>query len=561
MALRRFLKRLLVVGLLCATHSPAAHGRLAAAAFTLALSPALVAEIPGGRIRTAPHTAPLLHALLDSLEGPTAAEHWQGSHESLQALQELIRSGRALLLTPPDADPQLPQGVSSWLASAERTVAALPAGPSYPQLRRAVVALLVEVWLVAGASWSQSYDNAATRILLKLYDLHAASSVRKSVVEYYHFSKAAGTSVCVTSAAMGCTTFSVTEQYTCLVPEFVDGPRWMSRKAHNSRCRRTLPGYSQCLTKLYTKLARWGQRYSPRSALVGCSERAAWLSDRGFNFYASEYTLRGRGGNVSDAPALCSGFLNLAVLRAPQARLLSHMRYIVRITYDWLGERTAQYLRNMTLYDWQRLVPAAFDNYYIRSLLGEAAFYARTGELNATEHLPAARAVLGAMDVLLVLEDSERLLELGHRWGLGWRKTFLQAEGRISSRASGEVIQIAERVVPNGAAAEELAAANHLDEQLYEYAVRLSRLDAVVWAVAEAAGVVPPATETAAAAATATAHVEDDRTGAVGGVVPVPVPAPERGPCGYVAPVWPRPSAPPLPPNASGCIPPSPAPH
>lgn len=50
------------------------------------------------------------------------------------------------------------------------------------------------------------------------------------------------------------------------------------------------------------------------------------------------------------------------------------------------------------------------------------------------------------------------------------------------------------QVVPKGEAAEELAVANSLDKQLYGFAFLLSRLDAVVWAAAEAANLTPPAT-------------------------------------------------------------------
>ncbi|EFJ47127.1 hypothetical protein VOLCADRAFT_105192 [Volvox carteri f. nagariensis] len=454
-----------------------------------------------------PNTTALLHALLESIGTTHVVAHWQGDPTAIEALQELIRSGREAGFLPPAQSPltqehrrrhrrhqhrrqlqnqyhsrrlgERPEGLSSWLAAAERYVGAVPEGHSYPLLRRLD-------------------DAAAMRILMKLYDLHAASAVRKSAVEYYHFSKAAGTSVCVTSAEVGCTTFSVEEQYTCLIPEFNDGPRWINRKAYNARCRRALPNFSRCESKLYTQLAKWGMRYGSRSLWLSCEQRSARLDERGFTFYASEYTLRGRGGNVTSPPALCSNFLNLAVLRDPQQRLVSHMRFIVRTTYDWLGEHTAQYMRSMTLADWRRLLPAALDNYYVRALLGEKGFYVRTAWLSPFKHvcriLPGEWIQLDKNTAIRLAnpQDSEQLLQLGHTWGLGWNRTFLQSEGRSSSHMSREAARIADKVVPRGAALKELVAANSLDEQLYEYAVLLSRLDAVVWAAAEEAEVPLP---------------------------------------------------------------------
>ncbi|GIL53633.1 hypothetical protein Vafri_9246 [Volvox africanus] len=537
---------------------------MVATAFKLALSPTHLNATHDG-VQLHLNATTLLNTLMEIVESASVEQHWQGKRGDLQTLNELVRSGRALFLSSEKRHQQQQQQqqqrslgsgeLSSWLTVVERCTTAVQEGQSYPLFRRVVSALLLETWLAAGDSWSKAPDAVARRILLKLYDLHAASARRKSAVEYYHFSKAAGTSMCVTSAVVGCTTFSVKEQYTCLVPEFGDGPRWINRKAHNSRCRRVLPGFSQCLTKLYTKLAKWGLHYNNRSAVLGCEERAKWLSDRGFNFFASEYTLRGASGDVTAPPALCSGFLNLAVLRAPLSRIYSHMRYVVQTTYEWMGERTADYMANISLQDWRRLLPAAFDNYYIRGLLGEGGFYTKTGALNASAHLPAARGVIGAMDVILILEDPEALLQLGHGWGLGWPRTFTHAEGRSSIRLDKVVAKIVEKVVPRGEAAMELAAANSLDEQLYEFAVLLSRLDSVVWAVAEAAGLTPPAA--------AISSPDGDRR-----IVPFARAfshsrsggSNDRIPCGYVPPRWPKPPAPPMAPNATGGPPPTPLP-
>ncbi|KXZ53694.1 hypothetical protein GPECTOR_6g611 [Gonium pectorale] len=402
--------------------------------------------------------------------------HWAGDSQSLNATLGLLRAGRETLLPLVQprqrrsawlarwrelaAKPPQPSAISDWLAAAEATVQGIAEAASYPALRRCVVALILQAWSAAGARWSQSDDAAAMRILLKLYSLHRSAALRKSAVEYYHFSKSAGTSVCVASAVEGCTTYSTSEQFTCLMPAFVDGPRWISRQAHEERCRIAMPDYGNCTKSIYSKLAKWGSRY-PKGSLMVCRKRAKALELGGLNFYASEYTLRGQGGVPGAPPALCGQFLNFAVV--------SHLQFLVRLTHNWMGRRTAQYYDGMSLADWHALLPGLLDNFYTRGLLGERVFYLPVGGLNASQLLPAAQAALGAMDVLLVLE----------------------VEARSATDTHAEVEEIANQVLPSGAAAQELEQANSLDEQVYSFAVLMSRLDAVVWAAAEAAGEEP----------------------------------------------------------------------
>ncbi|GIM05418.1 hypothetical protein Vretimale_9920 [Volvox reticuliferus] len=186
------------------------------------------------------------------------------------------------------------------------------------------------------------------------------------------------------------------------------------------------------------------------------------------------------------------------------------------------------------------------------------------GALNDSVHLPAARSVISAMDVVLILEDPEALLQLGHAWGLGWPRTFTHAAGRSSSRLHKDVARIISTVVPMGEAAMELATANSLDGQLYDFAVLMSRLDSVVWAVAEAAGLSPPAA--------AISYPDGDRPmghsahgfGISHGHGHVysrsSSSSNDRIPCGYVAPKWPKPPSPPMAPNATDWAPPPPPP-
>lgn len=153
-----------------------AKGRLATA-LQLALAP-MYLNATGDQPQLTPSVTAILQALLESVDAPLSAEHWQSSPTSLNSLQGLARSGRAIFLSEPFARPphtqrqiqhqaqqhqqlrQLVSGdldhsateadLSSWLTFAERTLAAVPEGPSYPLLRRVVVALLLQGWIATG---------------------------------------------------------------------------------------------------------------------------------------------------------------------------------------------------------------------------------------------------------------------------------------------------------------------------------------------------------------------------------------------------------------------------
>jgi hypothetical protein len=126
-------------------------------ALRLALSPLHLPATPGDSPGLEPGAAALLNQLLDSVNSTRSHEHWTGSPESLRALQDLISGGRALAASfqAQQQSGQQSAALGVWLGSSEQMLSELPPGPSYPQLRRAVVAVLLELWLAAGSSWRQ----------------------------------------------------------------------------------------------------------------------------------------------------------------------------------------------------------------------------------------------------------------------------------------------------------------------------------------------------------------------------------------------------------------------
>ncbi len=88
------------------------------------------------------------------------------------------------------------------------------------------------------------------------------------------------------------------------------------------------------------------QSHPPCCAVLACHRaRARYLESKGYNFYANEYTLRASA--PGGAPTLCSQFLNVILVRQPAERLLSHMRFIVKVYQDKLevGQGHAGFLR------------------------------------------------------------------------------------------------------------------------------------------------------------------------------------------------------------------------
>ena len=72
---------------------------------------------------------------------------------------------------------------------------------------------------------------------------------------------------------------------------------------------------------------------------------------------------------------------------------------------------------------WRRLAPAAVDNLYVRSLLGQDVFALPTGALTPAHAARARGVLLHDFDVLLVLENN-LLSRLSMQMGIGWRKVI-----------------------------------------------------------------------------------------------------------------------------------------
>ncbi len=93
-----------------------------------------------------------------------------------------------------------------------------------------------------------------------------------------------------------------------------------------------------------------------------------------------------------------------------------------RWVYGLYHERilnTTAFWPNTTSAHWQYMAPPVVDNYYTRSLLGEATYKLPAGRVTA-EHGAYAQLLVAQYDVLLVLEQSNSR-KLGLGLGLGWK--------------------------------------------------------------------------------------------------------------------------------------------
>ncbi|KAG2442395.1 hypothetical protein HXX76_002481 [Chlamydomonas incerta] len=347
-------------------------------------------------------------------------------------------------------------------------VAALPTHLCWPVLRRVILAALVQRRLSYGA-FSPAASAAVGRLAVQLFRLHRTGAGRKGVIDFFHVSKAGGTSFCQMAKLNGCRTESFGARRNCLIRDFDDVPRWVNHSLHTSLAP----------TGLRTPwFANWGTKLRRE---MSCNLRKHFMLRRRYNIAANEFTLYGAQATPRNVHT-CPGNLNVLQLRHPYTRLRSHIMWVWALYDHHFKEQAAAFFPSRGAAHWGELLPAATNNYYIRSLLGEQVYYLSAAELNGT-HLAAARLALLQFDVLLLLEEpamNELLFEMAVGWSLGF--------GEVHARTSSQLHEVGARGLP---AADDWAAllqSNQLDMQLYRFGALLALLDSVVFDIAREAG-------------------------------------------------------------------------
>ncbi|GIL54624.1 hypothetical protein Vafri_10360 [Volvox africanus] len=432
----------------------------------------------------APRTAQLLR------------DHVSGSAAALRAIQ-LARELSAQITSSDGAELQA-KAVTETLQQIAWQIKDLSHASCHPITRRIILATLVRLQLLLHKSPSSDEAKAlkgspdTPRLLFHicrlLFNLHRQGGAAKGAIEFLHISKSGGTSMCSVADRNGCTAESVTNYGNCMVRRFDDKPRWVSAEVHNQSA--PLEGW------------RWFYRYSVPRGNRSCEYRDEYMQRMRFTFYSNEFAVHGglegrssdgddgrtNGGDGGASAAswhsthLCPQFLNVVMLRQPLERLLSHIKWIIKVYRAEYGRRSEAFFRARDAEYWRAFAPAAVDNYYIRLLLGEGVFYLPSGTVNTT-HLKAAKLVLLQYDVVLLLEADD-IDELWLRMALGWRVGLSSAHARVSSssRTTNELVPFD---------VDDLMATNTEDVQLYDFGTVLHQLDGFMYAVMSAAGIQP----------------------------------------------------------------------
>ncbi len=228
----------------------------------------------------------------------------------------------------------------------------LPDQLGWPVLRRILLAAVIRRRLDSGPL-SASVQVAVQRLALALYAHHRRAAGRKGTIDYFHVSKAGGTTFCQLAKLNGCSTQSFAARRNCLIREFDDIPRWVNNTLHNALAPEDLR-------------TPWFANYGVRARNdVSCRMRKRQMLRRRFTVSANEFTLYG-GRRAPRAVHLCSSSLNVVQLRHPQARLRSHLMWAWALYDHHFKEQAAAFFPSTTAAHWT-----------VRAAAGRAGLLAR----------------------------------------------------------------------------------------------------------------------------------------------------------------------------------------
>jgi len=318
-----------------------------------------------------------------------------------------------------------------------------------PVMRRRAAQLGL-CWNATSGLDPMSSSSAYRGLVDKHFDLYTDAMRFKFAVAFLHASKAGGTSFCALSYENDCRdpifgngTSGSSWRWNCWSRTHGDGPVWT-----------TLP-------------SKWapGSRKDPRNGWWAVSEPSAFRSPRASSCLALEQEVLKRettflmNENWLPPEGLCQRFMNVALFRDPLRRFISHRNYL-KVLRSPLPVQVS---------DFVRLAPVISNNYYVRVLAGESAFFSGLGNVTGL-HLAAALDQLGALDLVLTLEALDTHGPVLIRRGLGWERNKVLGLNRRSKSRDADL--------PLDAKGEALwRAHNALDLQLYERAAELAELD------------------------------------------------------------------------------------
>ncbi|GLI69518.1 hypothetical protein VaNZ11_014154 [Volvox africanus] len=348
---------------------------------------------------------------------------------------------------------------------------------AFPALRRMVLGQLVKAWLTHMKRRVPTHlEDGLQQMFLEMYEAHHVVAIRKGIMEYFHISKAGGTSWCHAAKNNGCRAQIYDSAYICQIGQFDDRVRWLNGSFH---ARRTGRG------------VRWGTwgRAQRHTNLTTCAQRHEFAALMGYQYFSNEYTLH-EGFDDPENVGICPQFFNVIIIRHPHKRLLSHLKFVVmQMKWDYRDND----LFNRTYWGtdsrfWDEFGPVLVDNYMLRGMLGEKVYHASIGSLGEPE-VARACAILQQYDLVIDLEEGHDVVDQIMELGVGWPHTLREIHDKDSVKAAQRLNLTYEPYMPQDL--DYLYDRQAPDMEWYNFGRYLVKLDALFLYVAKSLGARP----------------------------------------------------------------------
>ncbi|GLI60227.1 hypothetical protein VaNZ11_002314 [Volvox africanus] len=364
---------------------------------------------------------------------------------------------------------------------------------SLPLVRRVLLAQLLLGWMGVirhnakhSADVSKIADEDLVRVVTMLYKIHVESVAQRAIMEYFHISKAGGTSWTAAATASGC---ELPRANAARYRAFDDDCRWI-----NGSLLKEL-GVNLHRTRTMQVCSRFDVT-ERQTDIRSCMSRLHHALNRGFQYISNEYTLHGglRGMNHTQ---LCPEFVNVISIsiREPLQRLASNIKYmLVRLRSTLFRRGTAAKLFpklfcNASVATWETYTPPVADNYNIRTMVGERAFHTPLYGIGEA-HEAVAKKLLIQYDLVLDLNSGDNVADLIMREGLGWSKTLAEVRIWTVEALAKKTGMNLDADCPVGDLSP-LMSRQVYDKRWYSFGRMLSRLDQLFLAAAEHLGLKP----------------------------------------------------------------------
>lgn len=343
---------------------------------------------------------------------------------------------------------------------------------AFPMIRRVALAQLVRAWLTRmQRQLPENLETDLQDLFYELYEAHRVAAMRKGIMEYFHISKAGGTSWCHAAKLNGCRAQVYDSAYICQINELDDRVRWLNNTFHRERTGRN------CRWGTWGRAQRWTEMRT-------CEQRYEFAALMGWQYFSNEYTLH-EGFEDPDNVGLCTQFFNVILIRDPIKRMLSHLKFII-MQMKWDYRDNDLFHRTFTGTDaafWEQWGPVLVDNYMLRGMLGETVYHGAAGSIGP-RHVTHGSFLLLQYDLVVDLEADgghDTLDDVIFR-GVGWPNTLRNIHDKNSVVLAQRLNLTYEDYLPRDM--DTLNAKQGPDVEFYSFGRVLVKLDSLLFNVA-----------------------------------------------------------------------------